>query len=110
MSQGSVMLCPCNPPSVPPCNSWVHVVQFLTKLGYQQYAQPLAAGGFASLAELSLATQKALKSCGLLEGHAPLLQAELIKWCALGVVPRSHLQVPADVAAAREKRFPKKQF
>ena len=36
------------------------------------------------MAELSLATQKARKSCGLLEGHALLLQAELKKRRALG--------------------------
>ena len=92
-------------PAVP--KPGVDVVQFLTKLGYQQYSQPLAAGGFASMADLSLATQNALKSCGLLEGHGLLLQAEPKKRRALGVVSRSQPPIPADFAVAGEKCLPK---
>ena len=41
------------------CKSGQDLVQHLPSLGYQQYAEALAGGGFSSTAELSAATQKA---------------------------------------------------
>ena len=88
-------------------------MQFLTAyqqflLGYLRYAEALAAGGFSSMAELSVATQKALKSCGRLEGHALRVLADLKKRLALGVIPKKQMAIPADFASARKKYFSKK--
>ena len=46
------------------------MLQFLTALGFQQCATALAAAGFASTAELSFITPRALKKkCGVLGSH-----------------------------------------
>ena len=71
-----------------------NVTFFLKNLGYQQYASSLAGAGFASMAELSLITAKALKDCNVLEGHSLGILAELEKKRrALDVVPKP---TPAD--------------
>ena len=82
-------------------------MHFFTSLGYRQYAASLAAGGFASMPELSVATQRALMSCGLLEGHALCLLTDLKKRRALGVVPKKQMAIPTDFDAARKKHLSK---
>ena len=83
-------------------------MQFLTSFGYQQYAEALAAGAFSSMTELSAATQKALKSFGLLEGHALCVLADLKKRQALAVIPKKQMAIPPDFAAAHKRQLSKK--
>ena len=90
------------------CKPREDLVQFLTSFGHQKYAEALVAGGFSSMAELSMATQKALKLCGLLEENALRVRTDLKKRQALGVIPKKQMAIPAGFAAARHKQCSKK--
>ena len=57
---------------------------------------------------LSVGTQKAPKSCGLLEGNALRLLADFKKRCTLGVVPENQMPFPPDFTAAGKKQPSKK--
>jgi hypothetical protein len=58
--------------------------------------------------ELSVATQKALMSCGPLEGYALHVLADLKKRRALGVVPQKANANSTRFAAAFKKQLSKK--
>ena len=75
-------------------------ILFLKNLGSQQYAGPLAAAGFTSMAELSLITAKALKAANILEGYSLPIPNHLKKRRALGVVLKA---IPADFIAKRKQ-------